>query len=47
MVEKMKNSVLGILVVVIVLSACAYNPEVYKEQRMQEHKDHLKQNGGH
>ena len=37
--------ILGLVFVLITLSACAFNPVAYDEQREQEHQDHLKQNG--
>ena len=36
---------LGLVFVIITLSACAFDPVAYDELRKQEHEDHLKQNG--
>ena len=36
---------LGLVFVLITLSACAFDPVTNEKKRRQEHEDHLKQNG--
>lgn len=36
---------IGLVFVLITLSACAFDLVAYDELRKQEHEDHLKQNG--